>query len=122
DPQVYAEILASQGMTPASFEAGRRYELARNQVLEPVAVSGVVPGTLVVDLLAALQRERTVRVRAFEIADYFDNVEVTDADVESYYQANAERFQLPETIDVDYLVLDSAAVLDGVQVSDEDVK
>lgn len=122
DSQLYAEILASQGMTPASFEAGLRYELARNQVLEPVAVSGMVPGTLVVDLLAALERERTIRLRRFEIADNFDTVEVTDAEVESYYQANADRFQVPETIDVEYLVLDSAAVLADVQVSDDDIK
>ena len=121
DPELYAQILASQGMSPASFEAGLRWEMARALVLEPVAESGMVPSGLVTDLLAALQRERTVRVAEYLTADFLDQVTVSDADVQAYYEANPQAFQVPESVDVAYLLLDSAAALKGVDVSDQDV-
>ncbi len=121
DAERYNQILASQGMTPASFEAGLRYELSQALVLDPVAESGMASRQLVESLLTALERERTVRVAELLVADRFDQVEIGDADIQAYYEANPEQYQVPLTVDVAYVVLDSDAAIDGVEVDDADV-
>ncbi|GAA5233794.1 SurA N-terminal domain-containing protein [Verticiella sediminum] len=119
DPARYQQFLAMQGLSPGQFESYMRYDLARSQVLDPVLESASAPQRIVTDLLASMQQERTVRVRRFEAEDYRASAQVSDEDVQKYYEANAARFQRPETVDAQYVLLDGAAVLKDVSVSDD---
>ncbi len=121
DSELYTQALAAQGMSPAQFEASMRYDLAQSQVLQPIAESGVAPRALVAGLLAAMAQERTVQLRTFAAKDFENSVQVGDADIKSYYEANAQRFQVPEQIDAQYLLLDSQSVMAGVSVSDDEL-
>lgn len=122
DAERYHQILASQGLTPAGFEAGLRYELSQALVLDPVAASGMASRELVESLLTALDRERTVRVAEYLVADRFDQVEVSDEDVQAYYEANPEQFQVPVMVDVAYVLLDSELALEGIEVNEADIE
>jgi len=120
-PDKYREVLASQGMTPASFEAGLRRDLAVARVLEPIGQSAGVPGEVGRSLLAALGETRTVRTRAFPAADYRGQVQVSDADIQAWYDAHKASLEIPEQAQAEYVVLDEAAASRGIEVGDDEI-
>ncbi|MGW9063112.1 SurA N-terminal domain-containing protein [Achromobacter animicus] len=120
-PERYRQVLAAQGMSPTSFEAGLRRDLAIARVLEPVGESARAPAEVVAAVESALTQARTVQLRNFSAADFRSQVTVNPADIQAWYDANKQQLQVPEQVQVQYLVLDEAAATQGVQVKDEDL-
>lgn len=115
-PERYRMVLASQGMKPAEFEAGLRRDLILAQVLGPIGASAGAPAWAVERLSAALTEKRTIAVRRFTAKAYEADVKLTEADIRAWYEQNSERLRVPESVDVEYVVLDEAAASKGVTV------
>jgi peptidyl-prolyl cis-trans isomerase D len=122
DVERYRDLLRAQGQTPEQFEAGVRADLARRQVALGVTQSALVPNSVAQPALRAFFEQREVQLARFLPAEFRARVQLTDADLERHYQDNAARYQTPEQIDVEYLVLDLEAVMRGVQVSESDLR
>ena len=122
DMERYRQLLASQGMSPESFEAQVRADLASRQVISGVGVTSFSPAVLADVTLNAFYEQRQVQVTRFAPADFVAQVKPTDADLESYYKANADKFQSTERADIEYVVLDLAAVQKGIVVAEADLK
>lgn len=122
DLQRYNEALRAQGMTPEQYENSLRQDIAQRQVLAGISASSLLPAAVAQPALGAWFERREVQVARFAPADFVSKVQVTDADVESYYQANLTRFQSPEQADIEYLVLDLDAVARRLTVSDADLR
>ncbi|WP_312436110.1 SurA N-terminal domain-containing protein [Achromobacter sp.] len=120
-PELYRRELTKRGMTPSSFEAGLRRDLAIARVLEPIGQSARAPAEVVAAVESALTQTRTVQLRNFAAADFRSQVTVTPADIQAWYDANKQQLQVPEQVQVQYVVLDEAAATQGVQVKDEDL-
>ncbi|WMD21890.1 SurA N-terminal domain-containing protein [Achromobacter seleniivolatilans] len=120
-PERYRQVLAAQGMSPTSYEASLRRDLAVARVLEPVGQSAYAPAEVVASLETALTQQRTLQLRRFAAADFRSQVTVTPADIQAWYDAHKQQLQIPEQVQVQYLVLDEAAATQGVQVKDEDL-
>lgn len=121
-PERYRQVLAAQGLTPTSFEAGLRRDLAVARVLEPVAATARVPGTVSDAVAQAITQQRSVQLRQFAAADFRAQVQVSEQDIKAWYEANQTQLEVPEQVQVQYVVLDEAAATEGVQVKDEDVE
>ena len=122
DMERYRQLLASQGMSPESFEAQVRADLASRQVISGVGVTSFSPAVLADVTLNAFYEQRQVQVTRFAPADFVAQVKPTDADLEAYYKANADKFQSTERADIEYVVLDLAAVQKGIVVAEADLK
>ena len=122
DLQRYNEALRAQGMTPEQYENSLRQDLAQRQVLAGISASSLLPSALAQPALSAWFERREVQIARFVPADFVSKVQVGDADVESFYQANLARFQTPEQADIEYLVLDLDAVARRVTVSESDLR
>ncbi|CAP42562.1 SurA N-terminal domain-containing protein [Bordetella petrii] len=120
-PERYRQVLAAQGMTPTSFEAGLRRDLAVGRVLEPINQSAGAPDAVVASLESALTQQRTVQLRRFAAADYRAQVSVSPEDIQTWYDGNKQQLTVPEQVTAQYLVLDEAAATQGVQVKEEDI-
>lgn len=118
----YRDLLRAQGLTPEQFEAGVRADLARRQVVQGVTQSVLVTDSVAQPALRAFFEQRELQVARFQPADFRARVQITDADLQQHYQANAARYQTPEQVDVEYLVLDLDAVMRGVTVSESDLR
>lgn len=112
----YRQVLAAQGMTPADFEMRVRSDLVLSQVLGPIGETAAAPTRVVNELMAALTQQRTVALRRFNAEGFEADVQVTDADIQSWYDANAETLRLPESVNIEYVVLDEAAASQGLSV------
>lgn len=122
DVEAYRQLLGRQGMTPEMFEAQVRADLSMRQVTQGITASGLVPAALAAVSLDAFFERREVSVQRFSAADYAAKVQPTDADIESFYNANPALFQAPEQADIEYLMLDAAAVAKGVSLNEADVR
>jgi len=118
----YRQALAAQGLTPAMYEAGLRRDLSVQRVLAPVGGSSRVPEAVSARLDSALTQVRTVQTRMFRAADYRNQVQVSDADIKAWYETNQKALEIPQYLDVQYLILDEAAATQGVSVSDEQIQ
>lgn len=122
DMERYRQLAAGQGLTPEGFEARVRQDISTRQVLTPLQAS-VLPLAKQTDaaVQAWLQR-REVQVQKFAAKDFAAKVQVGDADLETYYKANAERFRTAESADVEYLVLDINSLMASVTLPEQDLK
>jgi len=107
----YAAVLTSMGLTEKKFLEGQRAELALQRVLGPVASTVQIPDVSIKALAQSLTEERVVRVRRFLAADYQSNVSIDDAQIQDWYDAHQDDLRVPESVSIEYLVLDEAAAM-----------
>lgn len=119
---LYREALAAQGLTPAMFENQLRRDLAVQQVLSPLADSVFLPESSLQRLIAAVTEERQIQLKAIAAKQFESSIELSDADLKAYYDANQARFEVAESVDVDYVILDEQKLSTDIQVSDADLQ
>ncbi len=122
DMDRYRQLLAAQGLTPEGFEANARHDISSRQVLDGVvATSFASPAQVDVGMNAFLER-REASIARFTPADFAARLNPTDADLQTYYQANLAHYQAPESASVEYLLLDLDSVKKSVNVSEQDLR
>ncbi len=121
DLERYRQLLGSQGMTPEMFEASVRSDLAASQVLQGIAATGLLANAQADSVLERFFERREVQVALFKPSDFTNQVKLTDADIETYYQANASRFQTPEQADIEYIVLNVEALRQGINPTEQEI-
>lgn len=122
DVEAYRQLVGRQGMTPEMFEARVRADLSQRQVSQGILGSGFAPTALASLSLNAFFERREVRVARFAATDFAAQVTPTDADIEAFYNANQAMFQAPEQAEIEYLVLDAAALQNSVALNAADVR
>ena len=124
DGTVNKGILAAQGLTPTGFVERMRQSYALRQVMTPVetsTVAGAVNAKLAFD---SLLQQREVQLQRFDVKDFAAKLAPTDAELEAFYKepANAAKFQLPESAQIQYVVLDLEALKKDVSFTEEDLR
>jgi peptidyl-prolyl cis-trans isomerase D len=109
-------------MTPEMLEARVRRDLSNQQVLASLQASAVASQRQTDSALQAYLQRREIQIQRFEPATFAAKVQVTDADLEKFYQTQTDRFRSPESADVEYLVLDAAALAKNIQLPEQDIK
>ena len=122
DMDRYRQLAASQGLTPEGFEASVRQDLSSRQVLTPLQVSALPLARQTDAALQAWLQRREVQIQKFAARDFIARISPTEADLEAYYKANAERLRSVESADVEYLVLDIQSLMASINLPEQDVK
>lgn len=121
DMDRYKAALAAQGMTPESFDARMRHDMAVQQLVGSVQQTAFAPRLVATRLSDLNEEEREVQELQFPAANYVAQVKVTDDMIKAYYDKNAALFQIPETVKAEYVVFDQAAVEKQATVSDAEI-
>ena len=122
DMDRYRQLAASQGMTPEMFEGRVRRDLSDQQVLSTLQASALASQRQTDMALQAYLQRREIQIQPFDPRAFVDQVQVADADLERFYQAQSEQFRSQESADVEYLVLDAAALAKNIQLPEQDVQ
>ncbi|WP_163557239.1 SurA N-terminal domain-containing protein [Halomonas sp. NO4] len=120
--ELFRNRLASAGFTPLSFREALKVDMMRQQLQLGVAMSDF---TLERERerLAALQRQtRTFRHHQLTPEQLSEPVAVSDAEIQAYYEANAEQYRRPEQVRLEYVILDRQAMAESAEVSDEAIR
>jgi len=122
DMDRYRQLAASQGMTPEMLEAKVRQDLSAQQVLGGLQQSVFASQRQTDAALDAYLQRREIQIQKWNPADFAGKVQVSDADLEKFYQAQSERFRSVESADIEYLVLDTAALQNSISLPEQDLK
>lgn len=119
DSEAYQLQLRSSGMTVPVFEQSFRDDTAMNQFRTGISdTSFTLPQEAA--LMAALSGQtRTIEAVQFDFAVAKESIDVSDEDVQAYFDENADNYQFPERTKIQYVELESAAIAASVDISDE---
>ena len=122
DMERYRLLVASQGLTPEGFEARVRRELSLRQVEAGVLATSFAPGPVADVALGAFFEKREAQILNLPAVGFQAKVNPTDAEIESHYQAQRQRFQAPESLSIEYVVLDLESIKKSITLAESDVK
>lgn len=124
DGTVNKNLLLAQGMSSEMFVQRLRQDLTLRQVMLGVAGTAVAGKANAGVAFDALLQQREVQLQRFEAKDFLAQIKPSDAELETFYKdaANNARFKLPETAQIEYLVLDLESLKSGVTVSEDELK
>ncbi|HWU84877.1 MAG TPA: SurA N-terminal domain-containing protein, partial [Rhodocyclaceae bacterium] len=118
----FEEIAAAQGLSKQGLEARLRQDMAvRSEVLPVAAATLVARGSGNAFLSAALE-QRDISEMSFKPEAYLGKVTLAADAVQKFYDDNKSRFEVPEQVRFEYVVLSQKAFEDKLQVSDVDIK
>lgn len=122
DQQAYEFFLRQSGLSAREYEAQVRKDAAR-VLLEVGVVGGVeMPRAFAEAVLRYAGEERSFSLVRLTEGDLETPVaEPTDADLQAYYEANAEAYSAPETRVVSYAAMTPALMSDQVEVTEEQI-
>ena len=116
---VYDNILSTQGISPTAFEKEQQSLLALRQLQDGLVESSFFTPAEFRRVIVLDQERRDVAYVLFDPREMAAAIDVSDADVQSYYTANASQFQSLESADIEYVEVALADVATGY-TPDED--
>ena len=124
DGSVRKDLLEMRGMTSEQFAQQLRQELALRQVSLGLAGSALASPAVTASAMDAFFQQREVQIALFPTKDYLAKVAVSDSELKAYYDdpKNAAQLQSPESVSVEYVVLDLDSVKAGITVSDDELQ
>jgi peptidyl-prolyl cis-trans isomerase D len=121
DRQIYEMLLSSQGLTMSGFEAQMRQQLRLAKLQDSVQGTMRATPEQARDIFDFVREKAGVDYILFPEKDYMDAADPAQEDIESYYQENQARFQVPEQISVRYLTITPANLARPEAVSEQAV-
>ena len=123
DREAYTFALERTGTSEAEFETRLREETART-LLQGAMISGVVMPTMYVStLLDYIGETRDFTWARLDSADLNAPLETaTDEQLQTYFEENTANFMLPETKRLTYVQLSPDALIESIDVPEEDLR
>ena len=119
--EAYQQFLNSMGKSDEQFVLELRRDLTRQMLLSAVSQTTQASNTVAQRIHDLLTEERTIRTFEIKPTAFLKTVSVTDAEAQSYYDQNKSLFAVPESVDIEYVVL-SPESYKNIQASEDDIK
>jgi peptidyl-prolyl cis-trans isomerase D len=115
----YLQVLRLSRLTPADFEQNQREDLLLGK-LENLIKDGIhVTEAEVKQTFIHDKEQVNVEYVRVDPAQFVSQVELSDAELSTYYQEHLERFRQPEQVRLGYVVVDPDWFVALVEVTDE---
>jgi len=121
DMETYRLYLAERGMDPVRFEQLQRNALRQQQLQLAVGATALVTPAEYRRYLNLMAEQRVVTVATISPDAVDDDVVMTDDMMTSYYDDNPGLYQLPESVNVEYIQISRESVAEDIDVSEEDL-
>ena len=122
DMERYKQLVASQGMTPEMFEMQMRADISNQQVIQGVQASAFATLAQTQTAMNAFMQRREVQIVNIPAADFLSKVNVSEADIQAYYDKNSNKFQSAESADIEYVILDIESLRQTIVLNEQDLK
>ncbi|WGW01455.1 peptidylprolyl isomerase [Vibrio sp. YMD68] len=122
DQDIYQTGLRRAGFSAESFAQYLRRDLTRNQLLTALQNSDFSLNGEVNAQSELIMQTRDIRTITLSVADLARNIELTDAEVETFYEENSVRYTRPEQVKVGYVELSAQQLKQSIEVSEQDLK
>jgi len=110
------------GMGVGEFREAMRKQYVVNQIRSGIMQSGLVADANASQLMRIQNQTRNFRVVQVPASAVADEVEVSDAEVEAFYQDNKDAFRQPEQVDAAYITLSLGALAEKIEIDQEELQ
>ncbi|MCA0871287.1 SurA N-terminal domain-containing protein [Seohaeicola saemankumensis] len=123
DRESYRFALEQAGLSEVEFEEDLRNEAARTLVQGSVIAGVVMPQTMTEALTDFIAARRSFTVATLTAASLDEPLpEPTEEQLKAHYEANGDRYTLPETKQLTYALLVPEMMLDQVEVDEDSIR
>lgn len=120
--ETYYQLLSQNRMTLKGFEENIRQDLKAQQAREGFASLAYLPGSIAEQTLKVELQEREVSVAEIKTSDFLSKVTIEPAQVKDYYEKNKAKFQTPEQVQIEFVLMSANTLLPKMQVTEEEIK
>lgn len=110
DNNRYTSIIGQMRMTPDQYAQALRNQLTTQQLINGVAGTDFMLKGETDELAALVSQQRVVREATIDVNALAAKQQVTDQEVNAWYEQNKNSFMTPEQFRVSYIKLDAAAM------------
>jgi peptidyl-prolyl cis-trans isomerase D len=118
DRGAYLDFLQTRGRDPREFEESQRQFMREFQLRSSIMASALVTPSEYRRYLNLAAEQRLVSLATLNEETVADAIEITDADVQAFYDNNPTLYQLPESADVEYILISREEVAIQVDVEE----
>jgi peptidyl-prolyl cis-trans isomerase D len=118
----YDAMLRQAGFTPTQFEADLKTELLITQVQNAVVDSSFALPYEIERRYVLDKQEREIDYALIPASSFAGQIQVTDEQIQAWYDKNKSQFMSPETVDLEYLEITRAMAEARVEVTEQALK
>lgn len=122
DKQKYESALRAQGMTSAMFEGRVRKDLMTRQLTDAYTQNGFASDAVAENLIRLNEQQRVVSIAKLDLDTFLKQAKVDEASIKEYFDKNAQEFQIPERVKVEYVTLSMDNLMAQVTSSEQEIK
>ncbi|GAB4299404.1 MAG: peptidylprolyl isomerase [Thiohalomonadaceae bacterium] len=120
--QAYETALRSRGMEAKSFEADLRRDMLTQQFYAGIARSDFSTPAERRVMQQLLGQQRDIGFLVLPLTDFTAKVQITDAEVQAYYEAQGALFMQPEQVSIAYLELSAEQIAQGIKIGEDELR
>lgn len=121
DATKYEQFLKQQYTTSAKFEADITQQLLIEQMLDFFKSTYFASNTFQTKFAQLLSRERNVSQYVVDPKQFYAKIQLSESDINSYYQQNIQQFTLPEQVKLQYIQLSVSTLASSIKVTDDQI-
>lgn len=118
----YYAWLDERLLTPTLFEERQRNALRLQQLQRGVGATAFVTPAEYRRYLNLYGERRRAAIATFDVDAVAEGVEISDEEVVAYYETNPSEFQMPESVDLQYIEIDRNEIAQQVELSEDDIR
>jgi len=121
DPELYNNVLASNRLSPQSYEVIERQNGINAQLQQGIASSAFTLDNEVAQLIRLENQSRDARYTVIPASSFVDEIEVTEADAKTHYDNNIALYQREARVKVEYIDLSIEKLMAGFEPGEDDI-
>ena len=121
DKEQYQQILKSNRRNEGMFEEQVRNDLAQGQFQSLVSSTAFVPKEVATQYQALKNQQRNIETFSLKMADFKAQVQVTEAQIQAYYDKNKTRYMTAEQVKLAYIELKRSDFEKSLTPSEEEL-
>jgi peptidyl-prolyl cis-trans isomerase D len=120
----YRARLKRLGTTPEDYEMEIRRSLLSQKLENFITSSAAVSDKEVEDAFTEEHNQAKIRYVSLVNSSFYGKVQITDADLQKYYDAHKDQYRIDETRQIKYILLDTTKLATALQssISDQDIR
>lgn len=120
--ELYDKVLQNNQLNPKKFEESIRNDLLIQQVRDGLQKLTFIPPSNLTETLKATSQQREVTIAEFKTKEYVGKVNISEKDMQAFYEQNKSKFLAPEQVKAEFVVFSLASIITSITVTEDEVK
>lgn len=120
--EIYQQSIMRLGMTPAQYEQQMRLDMTSEQLQSAIVESEFATNQEIKNVAGLINQKRDFTYTIIPTDRFRESIEVSDADIQKYYDENTHLYISPEQVKIAYIELSLDKLSENVEVNEDDLR